>query len=71
MRGPFWVAIPAGRTASCTSCGGAARTASQVGKRSRRRSKARYWLASVVLWESTVVTSSDTGGCRRPQGRGP
>ena len=65
MRGAFWLARPATRTASSTSAVGARRTSSQVGKRARRLRKARSWLTSVVLWLSSVVTSSLTGGWRR------
>ena len=65
IRGAFWLARPATRTASSTSATGAARTSSQVGSRARRAANARSWLTSVVLWLSSVVTSSLTGSWRR------
>ena len=71
MRGAFWLARPATRTASSTSSTGAARTASQVGNRSRRLRNARSWFTSVVEWLKSVVTSSLTGSWRRAYGSGP
>lgn len=71
MRGPFCVGMPAGRTASMTSSGAAARTASQVGNVEVSRVNARRSFASVVAWDRIVVTSSATGGLRRRHGSGP
>src|SRR5260370_24656817 len=69
MRGAFVGARPPGWIAATSSPRGASATASHVGKRSIRRTKARPELASDVFWESIVSTSSATGSrCGRHSG---
>ena len=61
MRRDFWTCRPPGWIAASTSSTGASRTASQEGRRSRRRRKATSRLRSFVDCESTVSTSSASG----------
>ena len=61
MRRDFWMCSPPGWIAASISSTGAARTASQDGKRSRRRRNATSRLRSFVDCERTVRTSSASG----------